>query len=90
MDEERVEGDYLLMGIIALNGADAPREGCKDLEMVRIGAAVYNWTDLDQLTQVALDVKGEDAQVCVYLCKDKAMALARLIVAAAKEISRGE
>jgi hypothetical protein len=82
------ESDYLLMGMIALNGADAPKEGCGDLENVRVGVAVYNWTDLEHQAQVAIDVKGETDHVCVYLCRHKAMALARLIVAAAVECAK--
>lgn len=78
-------GDYLLMGVIALNGSDIPpKEDCGEMKAVRIGVAVYNWTD-DERCNVALDVKGEKDNICVYLDKHKAMALARLIVAAAVE-----
>jgi hypothetical protein len=85
---KRSDGDYLLMGVIALNGADIPpKEDCKEMESMRIGAAVYNWAGDDD-SQVALDVKGETDHVCVYLCRHKAMALARLIVAAAVECGK--
>jgi hypothetical protein len=89
MDTERSDGDYLLMGVIALNGAAIPtRDECPEMDALRIGAAVYHWTDDAAGDNVALEVKGEESHVCVYLCRNKAMALARLIVAAALECGR--